>query len=141
MLKNTDWTKTIEQMEQPVLVRVRTNDVNRQSFVEEANVSNVASMSATEQAVADAKKLTNKVMYLFSPSENGDLNVASNRAFISQFIQSVVPQNERGSLMTADGNLSQDGLRRVQNAILAKAYGNNDALLLMIESNDNNVKH
>lgn len=132
--------KAIEQMEQPVLVRVRTNDVNRQSFVEEANVSNVASMSATEQAVADAKKLTNKVMYLFSPSENGDLNVASNRAFISQFIQSVVPQNERGSLMTADGNLSQDGLRRVQNAILAKAYGNNDALLLMIESNDNNVK-
>lgn len=130
----------IEQMEKPVLVRVRTNDVNRQSFVEEANVSNVASMSATEQAVADAKKLTNKVMYLFSPSENGDLNVASNRAFISQFIQSVVPQNERGSLMTADGNLSQDGLRRVQNAILAKAYGNNDALLLMIESNDNNVK-
>ncbi|MGR6906142.1 LPD38 domain-containing protein [Lysinibacillus sp. BSL11] len=131
---------SIEQMEQPVLVRVRTNEVNRQSFVEEANVSNVASMSATEQAIADAKKLTNKVMYLFSPSENGDLNVASNRAFISQFIQSVVPQNERGSLMTADGNLSQDGLRRVQNAILAKAYGNNDALLLMIESNDNNVK-
>lgn len=130
----------IEQMEQPVLIRVRTNEVNRQSFVEEANVSNVASMSATEQAVADAKKLTNKVMYLFSPSENGDLNVASNRAFISQFIQSVVPQNERGSLMTADGNLSQDGLRRVQNAMLAKAYGNNDALLLMIESNDNNVK-
>lgn len=79
-------------------------------------------------------------MYLFSPSENGDLNVGSNRAFISQFIQSVVPQNERGSLMTAEGNLSQDGLRRVQNAILAKAYGNNDALLLMIESNDNNVK-
>lgn len=131
---------SIEQLEQPVLVRVRTNEVNRQTFVEEANVSNVAAMSATEQAVSDAKKLTNKAMYLFSPSENGDLNVASNRAFISQFIQSVVPQNERGSLMTADGNLSQDGLRRVQNAILAKAYGNNDALLLMIESNDNNVK-
>ncbi|WP_249662178.1 hypothetical protein, partial [Lysinibacillus fusiformis] len=73
-------------------------------------------------------------------SENGDLNVASNRAFISKFIQSVVPQNERGLLMTAEGNLSQDGLRRVQNTILAKAYGNNDALLLMIVSNDNNVK-
>lgn len=130
----------IEEIEHPVLVRVRTNKVDRQSFVEEANVSNVAVMSATEQAIADSKKLTNKVMYLFSPSENGDLNVASNRAFITQFVQNVVPQNERGSLMTADGNLSQDGLRRVQNAILAKAYGNNETLLLMIESNDNNVK-
>lgn len=130
----------VNEMDNPILVRVRTNKVNRQAFVEEANVSNVASMSSVEQAVADSKKLTNKVMYLFSPSENGDLNTASNRAFIAQFIQSVVPQNERGILMTGDGALSQDGLRRVQNAILAKAYGNSEALMLMIESNDNNVK-
>lgn len=130
----------LKEMENPILVRVRTNKVNRQAFVEEANVSNVASMSSVEQAVSDSKKLTNKVMYLFSPSENGDLNTASNRAFIAQFVQSVVPQNERGILMTGDGALSQDGLRRVQNAILAKAYGNSEALMLMIESNDNNVK-
>ncbi|MEG0260728.1 MAG: LPD38 domain-containing protein, partial [Lysinibacillus sp.] len=130
----------VKAMDNPVLVRVRTNEVNRQEFVEEANVSNVAAMSSVEQAVADSKKLTDKVMYLFSPSEQGDLNVASNQAFISQFIQSVVPNNERGILMTSDGALSQDGLRRVQNAILAKAYGNSEALMLMVESNDNNVK-
>lgn len=123
----------------PVLVRVRTNEVNRSEFAAEANESNVAAMSATEQAKTDSTKLTNRVMHLFSPADNGDLNVSANRAFITAFIGEVTAKNDRGSLLTSDGNLSQEGLQRVRNAVFAKAYGDLNAISLVSESTDNNV--
>ncbi len=130
----------LENMTAPILVRRRTNIVDRQAFVGEANESNVSSMSAAEQAKVDADKMTNRVMHLFNPADNGDLNVSTNRAFISAFIGEVVPQNDRARMMTADGNLSQDGLLRVRNAVFSKAYGDVDAISLIAESTDNNVR-
>lgn len=127
-------------MDNPVLVRVRTNEVDRKQFVAEANVSNVAAMSSTEQAVVDAEKMNNKLMTLFTPAENGDLNVASNRAFITSFMGDVVAANERGRYMTQEGGLSQEGLIRVRNAVFQKAYGKTEAISLLAESTDNNVR-
>ena len=49
---------TLENMESPVLVRIRKTDLDREQFVREANEAAVAAMSATEQAMADAKRMS-----------------------------------------------------------------------------------
>jgi hypothetical protein len=133
--------KVLENMENPILVRVRTNEVDRKQFVSEANEASVSAMSAAEQATADADKMNNKIMSLFAPGENGELNTVTNHSFIVGFISEVVAKSERGRYMTADGKLSQEGLIRVRNAVFAKAYGNSEAISLLAESTDNNVRN
>ena len=48
----------LETAKNPVLVRIRQTDIDRVKFTQEANEQAVAAMSASEQAQADAKKLT-----------------------------------------------------------------------------------
>lgn len=131
----------IHEMEHPILVRVRTNEVDRKQFVSEANEASVSAMSAAEQAAVDAGKMNNKLISLFMPAENGELNTSSNRAFITAFMGDVVAKSERGRYMTSEGALSQEGLSRVRNAVFAKAYGNNEAINILAESTDNNVRN
>lgn len=133
--------KTVQGMDRPVLVRVRTSDVNRPEFVRQANEQSVAAMSATEQAQSDASKLTSGMLARFVPSETGDLNTRENRGFVRDFMQHVAGPTEAGRYMTKDGTLSQEGLNRVRNAVFAKAYGDPSALEKLAESNDNNVRN
>lgn len=130
-----------ELMQHPVLVRVRTNEVDRKKFVTEANVSSIAAMSTTEQAMVDAEKITEKLLNEFFPGENGDLNVASNSGFMTGFLGSVASSSERGRLVTAKGDYSQELISRVRNAIFAKAYGNAEAISILSESTDNNIRN
>lgn len=131
----------IHEMEYPILVRVRTNEVDRKKFVTEANVSSIAAMSTTEQAMVDAEKITEKLLREFFPGENGDLNVASNSGFMTGFLGSVASASERGRLVTAKGEYSQELISRVRNAIFAKAYGNAEAISILSESTDNNIRN
>ena len=57
------------------------------------------------------------------------------------FMRVVVGPNERNSLMTADGRLSQRGIQRVRNAVFSKAYGDADIVSMLTESTDANVKN
>lgn len=124
----------------PILVRRRTSDVDRVQFALEANRSTVAGMSATEQAQADAGRLTQGILALFVPSESGDL-LAGNGDFIRAFRDVAVPQNELNRFVDADGRLSQDGVNRIRNALFAKAYGDSAVVARMSESIDDNVKN
>ena len=60
--------------------------------------------------------------WLFDLYQGGELSSAGNREFSRKFIEAVVPQAERGAMLTAEGGLSQDGLRRIENAVFARAY-------------------
>lgn len=133
--------KAIEQAKAPVLVRVRQGEIDRARFASEANEQAVAAMSATEQAQADAKKLTGGLMGLFNPSETGDILTGGNREFISRFMDQVIGPAERGRYLTEGGGLSQEGIQRIRNAIFAKAYGDTETLAKLAESTDNNVKN
>lgn len=130
----------IEKAKNPVLVRVRQTEVDRVKFAQEANEQSVAAMSATEQAVADAKKLTHGLLETFAPGENGEILVKSNMPFIGAFMEQVVSPAERGRYIAADGSVSQEGATRIRNAVYAKAYGDIFALEKLAESTDNNVK-
>jgi hypothetical protein len=127
--------------ENPVLIRRRTTEVNRAEFVKKANESSIATMSATETARSDADKLTNEVLSLFVANENGIINTTDNKGFIGKFISEVIPKNEQNKYLTDKGELSQEGLARVRNAIFYKAYSDINLMNKLAESLDNNAKN
>jgi hypothetical protein len=148
--KYTDWLKEnaetfgidIDNLpDNPVLIRERTTDVDRVAFTKKANESSVAQMSASEMAKSDAEKMAGKTLALFVPNEDGTINTAANRQFISSFVGDVIPQNEQGKYITEEGVLSQEGLARIRNAVFYKAYGNSKMMAKLSESLDNNIRN
>jgi hypothetical protein len=87
-----------------------------------ANQAATLSMSAPERALADADHITPTMLDLVKDSDLGSLE---NRGFVGAFVGSL-PASERVNLTGAGGGLSAEGLTRVGNAILAKAYGDAD---------------
>ena len=135
----------IKDKSRPVLVRVRTSEIDRPQFVKEANEQSIASMSSVEQARSDAKMLKGPLLDLFRPSESGDVNTASNLNFIKAFMRDVVGANELGRYVTASGQVSQEGIARIRNAVFSRAFGESPegliALEKLAESPDNNVRN
>lgn len=128
--------EAIEGMRRPVLVRVRSTPVNRAEFARQANASTVQRMSPSEQALSDAKRLTS--LEGLEPDDDGGFE--SSRDFIRQFM-GMLPLTEQGDMIEADGKLSTSGYRRIQNAVLAKAYGDSPSLRRMTESMDDQVRN
>ncbi|CAN7347060.1 hypothetical protein LJR074_001986 [Acidovorax sp. LjRoot74] len=124
----------VDGMPQPVLVRVRSTPVNRAEFARQANASTVQRMSPSEQALSDAKRLA--TLDGLNPDEEG--NFTNSHDFIRQFM-ATLPITEQSDLIESDGRLSTAGYRRVQNAVLARAYGDSPSLRRMTESLDNNL--
>lgn len=127
-------SESVDSMRKPVLVRVRNTPVNRAEFARQANQSTIQRMSPSEQAAADAKRLTN--LDGLEPDDSGDFS--ASRDFIRQFM-ATLPITEQADMIESDGRLSTAGYRRIQNAILAKAYGESPTLRRMTESLDNNL--
>lgn len=65
----------------------------------------------------------------------GELNTAANRDVVRDFV-GAFPKNQQASFMAADGMLSQQGVARLRNAMLHKAYGDTPTLSRMVESTD-----
>jgi hypothetical protein len=118
----------VQQLQRPALVRERLtamDDEARLRFITEANASGVARMGAAEQARADAA--------LIPPGFFADLQVAdsdfsladvltkkSNGPVVARFFK-LLPETERAALMDAQGNLSAEGVSRLERAMFAYA--------------------
>ena len=129
-----------QRMRNPVLVRIRQGQLEqgeRTAFTREANERTTLAMSSTEQALADAAALSPTTIGLY---RGGEIAEAGNRDFVRSFMQSVVSPNEQGRMVTPDGELSQEAIRRVQAALLARAFGDPDLVGALVESTDNNIK-
>lgn len=139
------WGLTDEDIpeDRPVLVRVAADGQDWTQLARDANVSTIAGRSASEQARTDARNLERhpEVLNKLITDEDGNLNIPANRDFISDFIQSVIPENERNEMHTKDGLLTQDGLARVQRAIFEAAYGDAGLLERLSERLDNDMKN
>ena len=103
----------------PVLVRVRTSQVDRAAFAVEANQDDKLAMTATEVAKADANRLTDDVVALMT--EDGDLTAAANVPFLAAFLRTL-GDAEAARYSTSDGKPTASLIARVQAAIFAKAY-------------------
>lgn len=128
-----------EGMKEPVLIRRRTAELDpreRQAFAREANEDSTLAMSAPEQAMADAATMGPGLIERLKP---GPVTSEANREFLRSFI-AMLPQSEQGALLGGRGEISQQGIARVQAALLAKAYGDPDLLARMVEATDDNMK-
>lgn len=123
----------------PMLISRRVSELtpeDRVAFVTGANTSAIARMSATEAAMGDTRAMGDDVIAAYA---GGDVKAAANRDFVRAFLGNL-PQNERASLVDADGSLNTDGVRRVENSLVAAAYGDPDLVARMAESTDDNAK-
>lgn len=108
-------------IERPVLVGRRVSDLSPQeaaAFARGANERPNLSMTAAEQARADADRAGRAVDQL----QPGQLTSPQNRDFTRAFLAQL-PAEERGSLVLADGRLSAAGEMRMRQAILAHSFG------------------
>ncbi len=123
---------------EPVLVRRRLDDLpedRRRAFTVAAQKAATLELSATERAMADAPLLDN-ILHLL---DGGDVTLRRNDRFVEAFIAKL-PQAEQGRLLAADGTLSLDGRRRVEAALLARAFDDADLLGRMLEADDDNSR-
>jgi hypothetical protein len=123
----------------PVLVSRRVSDMSadqRVDFVRGANTSTIARMSATETALVDAEAMTDAVLEAYA---GGDIKAPANRQFVKGFLDNL-SQNERSSLLDGAGGLNADGVRRIENSLVASAYGDPDVVARFAEATDDNAR-
>ncbi len=133
----------VKGMKQPVLVRERITELDnseRRAFTVEANQAATAALSPVERAMADAHLLDAATL---SAMRGGELTTAQNAGFVRAFLERVTG-SERNAMLNPDGSISQEGVRRLQAALLAKAYGgkpeSNITLGRMLESTDSDMR-
>lgn len=124
-----------------ILVRMRETEVDRGDFTKKSNEGTTAAFSTTENAQNDAKRLTADVLDLFVPNDNGVIDTAANGAFLTRFMNSIIPKSEQGNYRQAGGSISQNGLMRIRNAIFQKAFGNTNLTAALSESTDEGTKN
>lgn len=121
----------------PVLVRTRLTEVDRPSFAKLANESDVAQLSATERAKSDVDRLPDSS--LLKINADGNINLDQSMDFVKGFV-SQLPQSERATVITGDGRLSQEGKRRIESALVQRAYGDSNLLARLSENLDDDSK-
>ncbi len=106
-------------MQNPVLVRIRTDALDGQSraaLTREMNLDATERMGAGEQAMADAQRMDPATLADLEPGKPLDA------AFTRKFIARVAP-DQQNAFTDEAGRLSEDGARRIKAALIARAYG------------------
>ncbi len=114
----------LEGYKNPILIRERVTPMDmgeRRAFALEANQAATAELAPVERAQADARLIDSSTMAKLA---GADLTQFKNADFVRDFIAGL-PQSEHSAMLNPDGTVSQAGVRRIQAAILAKAYGGN----------------
>ena len=122
----------VESYKQPVLVRMRTTDVNRAEFAVEANQDDKLSFTASERAKADSKRISGGMLELFTPSANGEIDSPANRPFVKQFLASL-GATEAAQYTDSNGYPTQALIARIKGALFSKAYDDDRLLEMMAD--------
>ena len=125
----------VAKFKEPILVRIRTSEISREEFAIEANQDDKLSFTASELAKSDAKRITDNMLELFTPNDNGDLLSASNQPFIKSFLGSL-GATEAAQYTDSNGQPTQALAARMKAAVFSKAY-DDDRLLEMMADQTN----
>lgn len=126
-------------LETPILVRRATSQFDRRQLAVQGNQPATSAMSPAEQATIDADKIDPGMLETYDAENAGGVSAAANREFIRKFREKV-PAAEQNALVTAEGTLTPEGERRVQNAIVAKAYGDKQLVTSLAENSEGSAK-
>ncbi len=121
----------ISNMQQPVLIRRFTEPVDVARLAIQSNIGGSAPMSALEQAKIDATEIQS--LSDFNPNEDGTIDFKSAAGLFKRLIQNM-PAAQANSIIDKTGNVSSEGQKRVQNALLYMAYGDSPVLPDLVES-------
>jgi hypothetical protein len=120
----------LKGIEDPVLVRERTHPMTaeeRVAFAEEANAPDVAQKTATEKAVNDRQRIPDAgLAEIFIPEDAKPEDIVKAQANYNKIVKPFIDSlsaNEKTELMYGKGDLNQEGVRRLVNALFSKAYG------------------
>lgn len=127
----------ISGINNPVLVRTRLTDTDRVQFARLANESDVAQFSASERAVTDIDRLPDSS--LLKINNDGTLNIDGSMDFVRGFIGQL-PKAEQATVITPEGRLSQEGKRRIESALVQRAYGDSNLVTRLAEALDDDSK-
>lgn len=121
-------------MDRPVLVRRRMTDLTpeeRRAFTVDAQKVATLDLSASERAAADAQLLDE----LLPMMQGADIGTAGNAPFVRALVARF-DSGAKGSLINEDGLLTPDGTRRINAALLARAFDDKDLLARMLEGGE-----
>lgn len=111
-------------IERPILIRRRVtemDDATLRNFITGSNSDTKQELSAPERATQDASDILTPEV--FTSYMGGALTSQRNGDFVRKFIDAV-PDGQRSTFMDDKGNLSTAGVARIENAMLARAFGN-----------------
>lgn len=134
--------EAVARVDNPVLVREVQGGISADTMNDIiGSMTGGSRMGASENAQADADKLTHTVMDTYVPNEKGDLTTAANRDFVAGVLHKVVGQGELNAYLDKDGHVNADGIQRVKRALFAAAYGDDEIVAKMAESTDDDTRN
>jgi hypothetical protein len=133
---------TLDQFNNPVLVRARKTDVDRVEFAKEANTASILGASDTERARSDAGRITSEGLQNIVVKDSIDDTVrsAANRDFVRSFVANT-PEVERATMIDRKGNLTKSGENRIKAAMFNRVYDSPELSDRIFESTDNDIKN
>ena len=126
-------------MERPVLVQRRMTQFTpeqRRQFVIDSNKDTKLELSPTERARSDADSITPTMLATYA---GGDLNSTVNAGFVQAF-NARLTAAEMGNMIGSDRRLTTAGAQRIENAVVAAAYGKPKLLERMMESSHDDIR-
>lgn len=130
---------TFAGMKKPVLVRRVTQPFDTQKLAVASNSGGSLEYSALERAKIDAERIGD--IDQIEVTDSGDIALTKDNAANIRNALKGYSASELGSFVDNEGNLSQEGSRRLKNAILYSAYGNSKTLSRMVESTDTDMRN
>ena len=127
---------------EPVLVREvdgNISDKDMQDII--GSTAGGSRMGASEQAKADAKKITADSLSRYVDNVTGDLTSAANRDFVSSLLYNITSKNDVNAYLDDKGHVNADGIQRVKRALFSLAYGDDELISKMAESMDDNIRN
>lgn len=118
----------IRSMRQPVLVRVMPVDQVTQDIGDVSNTTGNLSLSPVEQANNDAQRVSLDALQF---SEDGAITSDTVRQFVR-----AMPQAEQGGLIDTNGQPTKQAVDRINAAVFARAYGNDQLIRLFAQAQD-----
>lgn len=124
----------IDGYREPVLIARRLTDLSpeeRRQFTVDAQKAATLDLSPSERARVDAR-LLDGILHQYRDGDPFSIaNADFRRAFVDQ-----LPQGDRGALLNAGGHFSPQGVARLRNALLARAFDDFDLIETMLEHMD-----
>jgi phage portal protein BeeE len=115
----------VDRLRRPLLVRELLGEDDPAAFAREANTSQTLRMSPLEQARVDAQVLRDRDVLRLGVKDDQGIDAAlrdrDNAPFVQAFL-ATVPDNERATLLTRNGDLNQMGLYRMKAALYSKVF-------------------